>query len=300
MNGKGNLIFSNPLFPEDSNISDKKNEKKTFEEIFNQALYDKLDTNSLRFKCINVNKYKDDIKNIMKTEYTKEYNKISNLNQKDFIIKFNEIRNIINTKDSDDIDKYITDEDYLLYNIKKEEGKKTDSISEIKYYWRIALVNCLYFTINEKDKIILNYLKDIKFIPDEQNYPNFKLEFIFDKNEYLKQDILTKEYIYKDGDNEEIENTYSTDIEWENDDKNPTKVKKIKHKKKGKKKEIQTITKVVKSFFDIFNKEIRNVKQECKEANFFKDDFFPNNMEYFLGIMKIEEDFEESEDDESN
>ena len=140
----------------------------------------------------------------MKSEYTKEYYKISNLIQKDFIIKFNEIRNIINTNNSNDIDKYITDEDYILYNIQKKDVKKTNSISEIKYYWRIALVNCLYFRINEKDKIILNYLKHIKYIPDEQNYPNFKLEFIFDKNEYFKQDKLTKEYIYKDGDNEEI------------------------------------------------------------------------------------------------
>lgn len=73
---------------------------------------------------------------------------------------------------------------YIIF--KKKDVKKTNSISEIKYYWRIALVNCLYFRINEKDKIILNYLKDIKYIPDEQNYPNFKLEFIFDKNEYFK------------------------------------------------------------------------------------------------------------------
>jgi len=42
MNKKGNLIFSNPLFPEDSNIYDKKNEKKTFETIFYKVLYDKL------------------------------------------------------------------------------------------------------------------------------------------------------------------------------------------------------------------------------------------------------------------
>ena len=118
MNGKGNLIFSNPLFPEDSNISDKKNEKKSFEEIFNQALYDKLDTNSLRFKYISINKYKNEIKNIMKNQYTKESNDISKLNQKDFIEKFNKIRNIINTNCDEDFNDYITDEDYLLYNIK--------------------------------------------------------------------------------------------------------------------------------------------------------------------------------------
>ena len=51
----------------------------------------------------------------MKSEYTKEYNKISNLNQKDFILKFNEIRNIINTNNSNDIDKYITDEDSKVF-----------------------------------------------------------------------------------------------------------------------------------------------------------------------------------------
>lgn len=98
----------------------KKMKKKLFETIFYKALYDKLDTNSLRFKCISINKYKEDIKNIMKSEYTKEYNKISNLIQKDFIIKFNEIRNIINTNNSNDIDKYITDEDCILYNIQKK------------------------------------------------------------------------------------------------------------------------------------------------------------------------------------
>ena len=51
----------------------------------------------------------------MKSEYTKEYNKISNLIQKVFIIKFNEIRNIINTNNSNDIDKYITDEDSKVF-----------------------------------------------------------------------------------------------------------------------------------------------------------------------------------------
>jgi len=292
MTQKGNLIFSNRLFPEDS-YDKKEKEKKSFETIFNEALYDKLDTNSLRLKCVSLNKYKDEIKNIMKTQFTKESNEINKLSQKDFIEKFNIIRNIINTNDIEDFDDYITDEDCLLYNIKKDDSS---SISEIKYYWRIALVNCLYFTINEKDKIILNYLKDIIYIPDEEKYPNFKLEFIFDKNDYFKHDKITKEYFYKDGDNEEIENTFSTDIIWESDEKNPSKKITIKHRKKGRKKEKETIVKDVKSFFDIFNKETRNKKQECNEANFFKDDFFPNNLEYFLGIMKIDEDYEEEEE----
>jgi len=292
MTQKGNLIFSNRLFPEDS-YDKKEKEKKSFETIFNEALYDKLDTNSLRLKCVSLNKYKDEIKNIMKTQFTKESNEINKLSQKDFIEKFNIIRNIINTNDIEDFDDYITDEDCLLYNIKKDDSS---TISEIKYYWRIALVNCLYFTINEKDKIILNYLKDIIYIPDEEKYPNFKLEFIFDKNDYFKHDKITKEYFYKDGDNEEIENTFSTDIIWESDEKNPSKKITIKHRKKGRKKEKETIVKDVKSFFDIFNKETRNKKQECNEANFFKDDFFPNNLEYFLGIMKIDEDYEEEEE----
>ena len=232
MTQKGNLIFSNRLFPEDS-YDKKEKEKKSFETIFNEALYDKLDTNSLRLKCVSLNKYKDEIKNIMKTQFTKESNEINKLSQKDFIEKFNIIRNIINTNDIEDFDDYITDEDCLLYNIKKDDSS---TISEIKYYWRIALVNCLYFTINEKDKIILNYLKDIIYIPDEEKYPNFKLEFIFDKNDYFKHDKITKEYFYKDGDNEEIENTFSTDIIWESDEKNPSKKITIKHRKKGRKK----------------------------------------------------------------
>jgi hypothetical protein len=102
---------------------------------------------------------------------------------------------------------------------------------------------------------------------------------------------------------EELENTYSSEIDWKDESLNSTiKISKKKIKRKGKAKEIQIIKKDVPSFFTIFQKEKNNLNKDLIEANFFKKDFLPNVLEYFLDIMEInynEIESSESESDES-
>ena len=96
-----------------------------------------------------------------------------------------------------------------------------------------------------------------------------------------------------------MENSFSSEIDWKEDKLNPMKkIVKKKIKKGGKIKEIKTITKEVPSFFDIFMKEKSNVNKDFIEANFFKNDFLPNVLEYFLDIMEI--NYNEIESSESS
>jgi len=169
-------------------------------------------------------------------------------------------------------------------------------------YWYKCLKNSKYFPDNEKDDKILLHLKDvrIKSSPESTNTLDFILEFEFSANEFFTETILTKTYIY-DAKTEEIEKTIGTEISWTSKDKNPRIKISNKKTKKGKKIEMKTTETSVPSFFDIFANEIKeDVNQD--EATFFKEDFFPNSMEYYLNLIEdeIDEDDDMDEIDEED
>ena len=150
----------------------------------------------------------------------------------------------------------------------------------------------------------MNFLKDIIIIP--LDYPNFRIEFHFSKNEYLKQNILTKEYYYTNIKREKLEKSNGCDIEWEEDKLNPTLkelkkvVKDIKVKEKKKKTHIQKVKEETiyvnnDSFFKIFDIDKSTIEKDFIEANFFITDFFPNILEYYLNIIEIKYDDVEDE-----
>ena len=87
----------------------------------------------------------------------------------------------------------------------------------------------------------------------------------------------------------------SSQIKWKSDEKNPTIKIIIKRKKKSK----EIITKEVDSFFNIFKTEDKEEKldKELVEANFFRNDFLENMLEYYLNIMEIKYN-EENDDNE--
>jgi hypothetical protein len=257
-----------------------------------------------------------------------------------FVEYFNKIREMINTSDLNLINKNIIEYDKDLYSINKEDknskksisksnksndksdnnkGKnsESDSINEninsnentksvgpIKNFWKIALINSQFFYISKRDVEILNYLNDVIFIPLE--YPNYRIEFHFKENKYTKQKILTKEYYYSNVKKEKLTRSLGCEIDWEEEDKNPTlKVskKKLKEKEKENMKKIKN-KKIKKeesiyvnchSFFNMFDIDKCTIEKDFIEANFISDDFLPNILEYYLNIIEIKYDNEEDE-----
>ena len=260
-----------------------------------------------------------------------------------FIECYNKIREIINSKDQDLIDRYIFENDRQAYKIEDEKEnilnandinniqndkksninnetnknnnniiqkyKKTDKnkkneineISPIKKFWIISLINCQFFYISKRDAEILNYLEDITFIP--LDYPDYKIEFHFKENEFIKQKLLYKEYYYFNYKKDKLKKSMGCDIDWEDDDKNPTL--KLSKKKLKEKKEVKIKNKKIKikenpyvycnSFFNMFDIDKCTIEKDLIEANFFVDDFLPNILEYYLNIIEIKYENEEDE-----
>lgn len=292
-------------------MGDKKKVKKPMDEKekVRTSLF-VIKTPSLKIKAVYLHYLLKKAKEDFKSSYKSEANLIKEKKQNNIIEVFNKIRYTIKTYNEDDVIIDLTEDDYGKYKILSENPdeesqlggtkvKKSPKFGPIKDFWKIALINAEFFKINENDKKILSYLSDIAFVPIEGEFPNFKLVFYFDKNDFFHNDIITKEYDYKDEDDEELENSFSSEIDWKEDKLNPMKkIVKKKIKKGGKIKEIKTITKEVPSFFDIFMKEKSNLNKDFIEANFFKNDFLPNVLEYYLDIMEI--NYNEIESSESS
>jgi len=190
--------------------------------------------------------------------------------------------------------------DSISRNINSNE--KIENVGPIKNFWKIALINSQFFYISKRDVAILNYLDDVIFIP--LKYPNYRIEFHFKENEYTKQKILSKEYYYSNVKKEKLNRSIGCEIEWEEDDKNPTlklskkklkeieNMKKIKNKK-NKKEESAYVN--CHSFFNMFDIDKCTIEKDFIEANFISDDFLPNILEYYLNIIEIKYDNEEDE-----
>jgi hypothetical protein len=175
----------------------------------------------------------------------------------------------------------------------KLEPCSESSESGIPGYWGTALKNSQYFPINEKDEEVLKHLKDIRLKPVENHRLNFTLEFEFAPNEFLTDTVLTKTYFHNE-DDETIEKTTGSAINWTSQEKNPRVEIKNKKIKKGKKVETKRTETIVPSFFDLFADQIKeDVLPD--EGGFWKEDFFASSIEYYLGII---EDYGEGEDEE--
>ena len=175
-------------------------------------------------------------------------------------------------------------------------------------------------TINDRKILIFLYL--IEFFPFE-NSLNFSVKFYFKENDFFEPKILEKKYFFDFKGN--FLKTESTKIQWKNEKFNPTieiQKKEIVNNLNTFKK---TFVKKINSFFNIFenfemgknNKNIstnfsENEENESEnfdyeeivfnlkeEINFFKNDFFKNQLEYFLNIMEIHF-LGEIEDDKSS
>ena len=264
------------------NGEDKSSKKSISKEVKSNKSKDKNESE---------NKNKNDVNKEIKSKNSSKNNKNSaeDENNKEF-----------NSKNSSK-SKSENSKSYKI-NGNMNSKEKLESVGPIKNFWKIALINSQFFYISKRDVAILNYLEDVIFIPLE--YPNYRIEFHFKENEYTKQKILTKEYYYSNVKKEKLIRSVGCEIEWEEDDKNPTlkvskkklkeieNMKKIKNKK-NKKEESKYVN--CHSFFNMFDIDKCTIEKDFIEANFICNDFLPNILEYYLNIIEIKYDNEEDE-----
>jgi nucleosome assembly protein 1-like 1 len=223
--------------------------------------------------------------------------------------KYKQINDIINNTNKDIS---LTDEEKNLYGI--TENSETDKDSPIEDYWYKILLNTKFFDINDRDKEILKNLSKVEYLPSE-NTLDFTVKFCFKDNEYFTPNELNKSYKFNDKDNVSL--VIASEIEWKSEEVNPTIKKKKKKIKKGKKQITTTITKKCESFFNFFKNFDADKKKEGKnedddeeeefedeedqidmiesEVDFFRNEFFDEQLEYYLNLVEFEN---EDDDDE--
>ena len=271
----------------DSQLKKEEEEQKKLIEAMN-----KLPSTSIKSKAILLYDLNEDMKSQYLDNYKSEKVKIELQENENFLEYLNKIRDLINT--SLNINSSIEESDEKKYLLSIEDQK----FAPIKNFWSTALINATFFEINEKDKKILEKLTDICFIP--LVYPSFKIEFRFEPNEYMKETTLIKTYNFIDNEKDELKNVEGCEINWVDDDKNPTIKLNVRKKKKGKVVETITTTKKIDSFFNIFDTKDPDINKELVEAQFFRNDFLQNMLEYYLNIMEIhyDDDGEDIEEEE--
>jgi nucleosome assembly protein 1-like 1 len=214
-----------------------------------------------------------DYKKVEDEKYNIEYDALQDKYDRQYQNIYARIEEIVKSKDKIEIDQ----EDYEKYGI-KDEGEN----HEIEDYWNKVIINSRYFTINEKDKTIIKYIKKVNMVKFPENVNNFRVDFIFQPNEFFTPEILSKTYEYnKEG---TLKKAIGTDIEWKSKEKNPT-IEKVKKKVKRGKKFIQEMKEEkVDSFFSFFS-QVDDMTFLTDEVTFFKDDLFVNQLEYYLDIV---------------
>lgn len=255
---------------------------------------DELPSESIKAKSLILYNSNEEMKDQYLDKYKSEKLSIELKELDNFLNYLNKIREIINASNNDKekIISLISTENKEKYSVKETEDEKTE-FTPINKFWSISLINAKFFEITERDKKVLEHLIDIKYIP--LTYPSFKVEFIFEENEFLEGNIIHKTYHFQENEKENIEKSEGCEIKWKSDDNNPTIKTVIKRNKKMK----EFVTKSVKSFFNIFdNNDKDNLGKELVEANFFRNDFFENMLEYYLNIMEI--NYKEEPDDEDD
>ena len=269
---------------EKNKINNKDTKIKKKEELpDDQDLIDeikKVKNPLLKTKLLFLNKLNTDLSDTKQINYKPEYVILRNK----FELKYFEVyQKIIDIAMGNKLPEeliLLTKEDKEKYNIKEDEKEEKKPIEN---FFTKAIRNAKFFPCNKKDSNILEYLMNIKFIPLE-NKVDFKVEYYFNKNPYMENEILTKTY-YFNLKNERLMKTDFCDIKWTDDESNPTK--KIKKKKKSGRKN-QTIIQETDSFFNMFYPDKTNLLMDDAEARFLKEDFLPNLLEYYLNFLKDE------------
>ena len=284
--------------PEEKN--EKKEEELSPEQEDKKEIYDaikelkKEDANdNIKSKLVLMTDVYLEQKKVERENFGKEYDVLTDKYDKKYNDIYEKIDKIV--KSTDNIE--ITAEEKEKYGIGDDGENK-----EIEDFWEKVIVNSRYFTITEKDKAIIKYLKNVKMVKLAQSgeskdasINDFKVEFTFKENEYFTPEILTKTYKYdKDA---VLKSAEGTEINWKSEEKNPT-INKVKKKvKKGKKFHEITKNEKVDCFFAFFS-QTKDMNFLTDEVTFFKEDLFVNQLEYYLDIVSKTKHGANSEEDD--
>ena len=234
-----------------------------------------------------------DHKKVEEEQYGSEYDQIQDKYDRKYMEIDDKIEQIVKSKENIQL----TPEEMEKYGIKDEGEPK-----EIKDFWEKVVINSRYFTITDKDRIILQYLTKVKKEKFPEKINDFRIDFYFKENDFFSNEILSKEYIYgKDG---SLKKAKGTKIDWKSPDKNTT-VEKVKKKIKKGKRFINEIKETkVDSFFSFFG-QVSNMDFIQDEVTFFKEDLFTNQLEYYMDILsktknKVHDDEDDDLDDEDD
>jgi len=259
--------------------NEKYNKKKAnAEEPDDQDLIDeikKVESQNLKLKLLSLNELNTNLINTKQINYRPEYLILRNKYELKYFEIYQKIIDIVvGNKPLDELIT-ISKEELDKYNINENNEEE----KPIEKFFTRAIRNTKFFKCNKKDGIILEYLKNIKLIPLE-NKVDFRVEYYFNKNPYLENELLTKTY-YFNLKNERLIKSDCCEIKWADKDSDPTK--KIKIKKRAGKKN-QTSFQEAESFFNMFYADKTNLLKDDTEARFLKEDFLPNLLEYYLNF----------------
>ena len=284
---------------EDKKDDDVKEKKElTDEEEDRKELYDAIKdlksedaSDNVKSKLILLSEIHLDKKRVEDDQCGKEYDELQDRYDKQYQEIYDKIDDIVNSTEKIEL----TPEEMNKYGITETEEPKA-----IDDYWEKVIINSRYFTITDRDKVILKYLKKVKIVKFPENVVDFRVDFYFKPNEFFTNEILSKKYIYgKDG---LLKKAEGTEIDWKSSDKNTT-IEKVKKKiKKGKKFINEYKETKVDSFFSFFG-QVDDMSFISDEVTFFKEDLFGNQLEYYMDIVTktknggLDEEEDELDDD---
>jgi hypothetical protein len=175
--------------------------------------------------------------------------------------------------------------------------KRSELIAKIPSFWLTAFVNHpqLSDLLTTADENVLKHLRKVEVQEFEDIKSGFKINFHFDKNEWFKNSVLTKEFHLADSG--EPSSTF-TKIDWyPGKDFTKTNSGKKNNGEQGKKRGFEDQTQD--SFFCWFTDDSSAFGDELGEV--IKDDLWPNPLQYYLSPdMDEENENDEDEDDEDD
>ena len=186
-----NKISSQPNNNIDIKLNKKKNKQ---EEPDDQDLIDeikKVENSNLKAKLLCLNELNTNLIDTKQINYKPEYVLLRNKYELKYFDVYQKIIDIaVGNKSIDELIS-LTNEELEKYDIKNEEEEK----KPIEKFFVKAIKNSNFFPYNKKDGNVLEYLINIKFIPLE-NKVDFRVEYYFNKNPYMENELLTKTYYF--------------------------------------------------------------------------------------------------------